>query len=145
MKLRTLTALPCLIGVIRDSWSQGTFCVHPLGQSWSAPAPELNLMNSCPKGKHLIHLSQNWSEALRTGLVGSSTEIAEQCGLTSGRVRQIVRLSAIDPKIAEFLASLEGKAALRGFSETRIRFIVAMPREEQMSKFEEAFGIRLPS
>ena len=102
-------------------------------------------MTECPRDRHLIHLSQNWSEALKLGLVESSTEIAEQCGLTSGRVRQIVRLSAIDPRITEFLASLKGKAALRGFSETRIRFIVAMPREEQMSKFEEAFGIRLPS
>lgn len=145
MRLRTLTALPYLIGVIRDSWSQGAYCVHPLGERWSAPSPEFHLMTECPRDRHLIHLSQNWSEALKLGLVESSTEIAEQCGLTSGRVRQIVRLSAIDPRITEFLASLKGKAALRGFSETRIRFIVAMPREEQMSKFEEAFGIRLPS
>ncbi|MFD2257679.1 hypothetical protein ACFSSA_13430 [Luteolibacter algae] len=102
-------------------------------------------MKSCPKNRHLIHLSQNWSEALKTGLVGSSSEIAEQCGLTSGRVRQIVRLSGIDPRIAGFLTSLKGKAALKGFSETRIRFIVSLPDEKQVSRFEEEFGVRLPS
>ena len=30
MKLRTLAALPCMIGVVRDSWNQGIRAVHPL-------------------------------------------------------------------------------------------------------------------
>lgn len=144
MKLRTLTVLPCLIGVIRDSWSQGAFCVHPLGERLSAPSPEFYLMTECPPERHLIHLSQNWSKALELGLVESSTELAERCGLSSGRVRQIVRLSGLHPRIGRFLASLEGKAAIKGYSENRIRFIVAMPREEQVKQFEQSFGVELP-
>ena len=92
----------------------------------------------------MIHLSRNWSEALNTGLVDSSSEIAERCGMTPGRVRQIVRLTQIDPRIAEFLLRLEGKRALRGFSESRIRPIVSLPHEEQFHKFEERFRLRLP-
>ena len=144
MGLRTLSALPCIVGVVRDSWSQGCFSVYPLRQSWANTPTGTPLMKSCPAGKHIIHLGRNWSDALKTGLVGSSTEIANLCGLTSGRVRQIVRLAGIDQGIVEFLAELDGRTALKGYSEKRIRFIAALPHAEQMERFEREFGVRLP-
>ena len=101
-------------------------------------------MTECPQERHLIHLSQNWSKALELGLVESSTELAERCELSSGRVRQIVRLSGLHPRIGRFLASLEGKRAIKGYSENRIRFIVATPQEEQVKQFEQSFGVELP-
>ena len=39
-RMRTLKALPCLIGVVRDSWQQGYFSVHPIRKEWvEKPAP----------------------------------------------------------------------------------------------------------
>ncbi|MDP0491037.1 MAG: hypothetical protein Q7Q71_08320 [Verrucomicrobiota bacterium JB023] len=96
-----------------------------------------------PEQKHLIHLSLNWEKALKSGLVGSAAEIGQHCGLTAGRVRQIVRLSGMASEIVGFLAGLEGEKALRGYSEARIRFIVALPRVNQVRAFEEKFGVNL--
>ena len=145
MRLRTLTALPCIVGVVRDSWTKACFSVYPLCKSWAVPATDTSLMKSCPKGKHIIHLSQNWTQALETGLVGSSADIAKQVGLTPGRVRQILWLATLEPGIADFLASLEGKRALRGLSEKRIRPICSLPYAEQIAEFEGRFGVRFDS
>ena len=41
-------------------------------------------MKSCPEEKHIIHLSQNWDEPLKQGLVGSRTEIGAKVGLSDG-------------------------------------------------------------
>ena len=100
--------------------------------------------SSCPPGRHLIHLAQNWQNALKTGLVGGSSEIAEQCGLSPRRVRQIVQLAQVAPPIAEFLAKLEGRKALRGLSEARIRSILALDQMEQIRQFEARIRVRLP-
>ena len=143
MGLRTLAALPCIVGVVRDSWTQGCFSAYPLGRSWAIPASDTPLMKSCPDGRHIVHLSQNWAEALNSGLVGSSADIAKQVGLTPGRVRQILWLAALEPEIRGFLASLEGRRALRGYSEKRIRPIVALSGLEQIEAFENRFEIKL--
>jgi site-specific DNA recombinase len=138
-KLRTFAPISCLVGVVRDTWKDGTELAHPIRRKWRDEPPAMELLLACPPGKHLIHLSQNWRQALETGLVASSTEIAEKCGLTSGRVRQIVRLSGLDPTITEFLAALNGKKALRGFSEPSVRRLVGLPREMQVHRFEKEF------
>lgn len=143
MGLRTLAALPCIVGVVRDSWTQGCFSVYPLRRSWAVPASDTLLMKSCPNGRHIVHLSQNWAEALNTGLVGSSGDIAKQVGLTPGRVRQILWLAALEPEIRGFLASLEGRRAITGYSEKRIRPILALSGSEQIEAFEDRFGVRL--
>jgi len=143
MKLRTLTTLPCIVGVVRDSWASQAYTVYPLKQACPVPESRTSLLKVCPKDRHLIHLSLNWSEALTSGSLSSASEIAECCDLSSGRVRQILRLSGIHPEIAEFLMRLRGRKALRGFSEKRIRFILLMPRMEQIECFEWNFNVKL--
>jgi hypothetical protein len=93
MKLRTFAPISCLVGVIRDTWKDGMKLAHPIRRKWQDDPPPMELLLARGPGVDLIHLSQNWAYALETGLVASSTEIAEKVGLTSGRVRQIVRLS----------------------------------------------------
>ena len=143
MGLRTLTALPCIVGVVRDSWTQGCFSVYPLHRSWAVPASNASLMRICPDGRHIVHLSQNWAKALYSGLVGSSADIAKQVGLTPGRVRQILWLAGLEPGIRDFLASLEGRRALRRYSEKRIRAILGLSGLEQIEAFEDRFGVKL--
>ncbi|MBB5350670.1 hypothetical protein HNR46_000898 [Haloferula luteola] len=142
MKLRTFAPISCLVGIIRDTWKDGMELAHPIRRKWRDDPPAMELLLACPPGKHLIHLSQNWSQALQSGLVASSTEIAEKCGVTSGRVRQIVRLSGLAQEITEFLSGLNGQKALRGFSESRIRSLVGLPPDMQVQRFEKEFQIR---
>ena len=83
------------MGVVRDTWNDGMELAHPIRRKWRDDPPGMELLLTRGPGVDLIHLSQNWAKALETGLVGSSTVIAAKVGLTSGRVRQIVRLSKI--------------------------------------------------
>lgn len=119
--------------------------VYPLRRSFGVKTPEDAILTACPRGKHIIHLSRNWAETLKNALVGSFTELGERCGVTPGRVGQIVRLSGLAPEIIAFLAALEGKKALRGYSEKRIRSIVPLPAQKQIEAFERRFGLKLPS
>lgn len=141
--MRTLSALPCIIGVVRDSWKQGYFSVYPIRKDWADLPTEDNLLLKCPEGLHTIHLSENWSEALKAGLVGSSTEISELSGLSSGRVRQIIRMSNMRPEIVSHLKGLHGKKALRKYSQRQVQAISAARLEDQVKLFEEAFSVKL--
>ena len=65
------------------------------------------LLKECPEDKHSVHLSENWSNALEQGLVGSSTNIAEQVGMTSGHVRKIIRLKNLPLEVFDYLKGLD--------------------------------------
>ena len=140
MKLRTLTSLPCIIGVVRDCWHLGSFSVFPLRRSWGNSPPNTFLMETCPDDRHIILLSRNWANALKQGLVVSCDEIGARFGLSGGRVRQIVRLSKLHPTITTFLAGLRGKENLKHFSEHRLRDVIALPRDQQVKRFQEGFS-----
>lgn len=141
--MRTLSALPCIIGVVRDSWKQGYFSVYPIRKAWADLPTEGNLLLECPEGLHPIHLSENWAEALKSGLAGSSTEISELSGLSSGRVRQIIRMSNMRPEIVSHLKKQSGKKALRKYSQKKVQAISAAKLEDQVKLFEEAFSVRI--
>ena len=100
-------------------------------------------MESCPEGLHVIHLALDWREALKSGLSGSSAAIGEHVGLSSGRVRQVVRLTNLHPKIVAFLQSLRGKATLRAFPERRLRTISHLPLGQQVNAFQAQFGAEI--
>ncbi|MBB5353934.1 hypothetical protein HNR46_004204 [Haloferula luteola] len=97
MKLRTFAPISCLVGVIRDTWKDGMELAHPIRRKWRDEIPPMKLLLEREPGMNLIHLSQNWRQALDCGLVASSAEIAEKVGLSAGRVRQIVRFSSPPP------------------------------------------------
>jgi hypothetical protein len=94
MKLRTFAPISCLVGVVRDTWKDGTELAHPVRLKWRDEVPPMKLLLARGPGVDLIHLSQNWRQALESGLMASSAELATKVGLTSGKVRQIVRLSS---------------------------------------------------
>ena len=143
MKLRTLAALPCLIGVVRDSWNQGILAVHPVRRTWGDYTENTFLMDSCPEEKHIIHPALNWRKALQAGLVDSCDEIGQHVGLSDGRVRQIVRLAGLHPKIVRFLYALRGKVALKAFSEHRLRTISPLSQGQQVNAFRAQFGAEM--
>ena len=143
MKLPTLVALPCLIGVVRDSWNQGILAVHPLRHRWGDAPENTFLMDSCPEEKHIIHLALNWREALKAGLVCSCAEIGQRVGLSGGRIRQIVRLANLHPDIVFFLKSLRSEANLKAFSEHRLRTIFLLPQVQQLDTFRLQFGAEI--
>lgn len=106
---------------------------------------EDNLLLECAEGLHPIHLSENWSKALKAGLVGSSTEISELSGLSSGRVRQVIRMSNMRPEIVSHLKGLSGKKALRKYSQKKVQAISAAKLEDQVKLFEKVFSVKIGS
>ena len=106
VKLRTFSVLSCWMGVVRDSWNQGILGAHPIRQSWGGYTEKPFLADSCPEDRHVVHLAENWQEALAAGLVGSSSAIGQRVGPSDGRVRQIVRLANLHSEIIAFLKSL---------------------------------------
>jgi hypothetical protein len=141
--MRTLTALPCLIGVVRDSWQQGYFSVHPIRKEWVEMPDQCELLTECPEGRHLVHLSENWSNALKQGLVGSSTDIAEQVGLTSGQVRKIIRLKNLPLEVFDYLKGLDDPRAAKKYSHRRLSPIAAARDTDQLKLFEDAFSVKI--
>jgi len=91
-----------MIGVARDTWGQSESVVYPVRSSWGNPPEQSSILDGCPAGKHIIHLSLNWAKALESGFVGSCAEIGARVGLTDGRVRQVVRLASLHPKSFDF-------------------------------------------
>ena len=141
--MRTLTALPCLIGVVRDSWQQGYFSVHPIRKEWVDIPKQGELMCECPEGRHLVHLSENWSNALKLGLVGSSTDIAEQVGMTSGHVRKIIRLKNLPLEVFDYLKGLDDPRSVKKYSQRRLNPIAAAIGMDQRKRFEQAFSVKI--
>ena len=142
-RMRTLTALPCYIGVVRDSWQQGYFSVYPLRKDWVEIPKESELWLKCPDGRHLVHLSENWSNALNAGLVGSSADIAEQVGLSSSRVRKIIRLKNLPLEVFDYLKGLSNPRAIKKYSEKRLGSIAANRDADQLKLFEQAFSVKI--
>ena len=103
------------------------------------------LMKSCPDDQHIIHLAMNWAEALKQGLVGSCAEIGDRLELSDGRVRQIVRLSKMHPRIVDFLSSLCGEGNLKRFSDRRLRSVISVPKDQQLERFQIAFAAKIGS
>lgn len=142
-RIRTLTALPCLIGVVRDSWQQGYFSVHPIRKEWVDIPKQGELMCECPEGRHLVHLSENWSNAIEQGLVGSSTDIAEQVGMTSGHVRKIIRLKNLPLEIFDYLKGLDDPKAVKKYPQRRLNPIAAATDADQVKLFEGTFSVKI--
>ena len=143
MKQRTLASLPCLVGVHHDSWVRGSFVAHPIHGEWGLSSQNTRLMISCPKGKHIIHLSRNWAQVLKENPAYTTRDIAENVGVSPSRVRQIVRLANMDGKIVNFLMKLRGKPTVRGFSENRLRKIVPLNPKEQTEIFRKEYQVDL--
>lgn len=104
---------------------------------------QCELLTESPKGRHLVHLSENWSNALKQGLVGSSTDIAEQVGLTSGQVRKIIRLKNLPLEVFDYLMGLDDPRAAKKYSHRRLSSIAATRDADQVKLFEDAFSVKI--
>ena len=100
-------------------------------------------MTGCPKGRHLVHLSENWSNALKQGLVGSSTDIAEQVGMTSGHVRKIIRLKNLPLEVFDYLKGLDDPRNVKKYSQRRLNPIAATRDADQVKLFEDLFSVKI--
>ena len=79
------------------------------------------------------------------GKFTENTEIGDRLGLSDGRVRQIVRLSKMHSRIIDFLSSLHGEENLKRFSEHRLRSAISVPKDQQLERFQKAFGLEISS
>ena len=104
---------------------------------------QCELLTECPENRHLVHLSENWSNALKKGLVGSSTDIAEQVGMNSSHVRKIIRLKNLPLEVFDFLKGLDDPRAAKNYSQRRLFAISASRGADQVKLFEDAFSVKI--
>lgn len=65
----------------------------------------------------------------------TTREIADDQGVTPGRVRQILRLSSLAPEILGELDSMLPEE-LRSFGENKLRFLVPLDPADQIVEFQ---------
>ena len=103
--------------------------VHPIRKEWVRTRGFVPLMRVCPSGRHVIHLSLSWAEALKVGLADSCAEIGRQVGIPTRRVRKIVALVKLRPEIVAFLQALRSDNAIKPFPPHHLRTITPLPQE----------------
>ncbi len=74
----------------------------------------------------------------------SSAHIAKEAGVTPGRVRQILRLTRLDPSIQTSILALRGEVADRQYPERFLRTLIVLPPDEQVERMvrfhSDSFG-----
>lgn len=139
--LRNVTATgfdAFVIRLIGYDWSVGGFAVHPFKldeRRLEASAGRVKF--TLYKKRHILATALHWRQQLDDNPHLGTRDIATQIRVTVIRIRQILRLAKLHPTIQEHILSLPYKQANRSFSEHALRELVALTREEQLSRFSQ--------
>jgi len=134
--MRTWIDYPTEVGVPRDHWKSNPFLIWP----FAAFVPETSLglpsREQTSRKGHPIFLAICWRELLDSSPALTTREIADDQGISTSRVRQILRLSTLAPGIISELQSMSSKQ-LKRFGETRLRHLVPLSPGDQIRKFND--------
>lgn len=127
----------CLIsGVPNDSWKQGPFVVAPFAALLPKMDSAEDELEQTAEGVHPFRRAIIWRRVLDQNPAMTTRFIAEHQGITPGRVRQILRLAGLAPKIIEWMAAADNET-LSYFGEARLRSLVPLSPTMQIKQFNE--------
>jgi len=106
MKKRTISVILSDVIVRHDDWESQAF-IRKFGELPERKQFQLLTQIDLKPNQHLMHLSNNWTEAISKGVFENSEDLAEQIGLSGGRVRQILRFQKLSEEIQKVLLSTE--------------------------------------
>ncbi len=119
-----------------DQWKSNPYVVRPFEAF--VPPRDLGLppRSKTKRRSHPVYLSIRWRELLDANPALTTANLAEDQGVSPGRIRQILRLSSLAPEITAELQEMPSDR-LKYFGEARLRKLIPLPLKEQIKRFEE--------
>lgn len=135
--IRTRMTQYLIAGTVSHAWENDTFIAHPfrLGEIFLRPHNSI-ISFKVLKSRHLLETAIDWRKKRQSSPCVQTAYIAKEAGLSTGRVRQILRLNKLHPKIQAEILSLPPKKAKSRFNERVLRQLVPLSTERQLSQFE---------
>ena len=134
--MRTWIDLNMIVGFPLYTKKNLPFVVSPFSAFVPKPVPDLTGGVTVLHPFKPLNLSLNWRSLLTRNPSLTPRELAAEVGVTPSRVRQILRLSSLDPELISQIEQLP-KDALGKLNESKLRRLVPMSAAEQLSEFEK--------
>ena len=134
-KERTWIDLGVIVGVPHGRWNSNPYLAWPFS-AFVPKADPITRQDGAERGKtHPLFLALHWRQILDANPVLSAKDIAENEGLKRARIDQILRLTRLAPEVLEALKRMPGKRLKKDFSEPKLRRLIPLGREEQVTAF----------
>ena len=96
-----------------------------------------------PPDEHPLRQAALWRSLLGKDSTLTPQKIAEYCGISASRVRQILRLEKLDPRICDFWLSV-GSTSLAGCNERTLRNLIPLKGSDQVAQFADLCRVFVP-
>jgi hypothetical protein len=130
-----------IVGILSHDWSEGAMVVYPfrLGESVICRAQQ-RLHFKILKGKHLLETALEWQAKKDANPHIQTAQVAQEVGVSTGRVRQIMRFAGLHPEIQQAILKMQPKKAKERFPERLLRRWVTLDENEQLGQFRAYIG-----
>jgi hypothetical protein len=135
-EIRTRMSQSILVGVVSSDWANGSFVVHPFQTDRAVMDRTANRKRfNLDSKKHILATAMEWKAIMDGDVSISSAVVARETGITSGRARQIIRLTRLQPGIQETLLAMPLDKSKAMFPESVLLLISAKPWKTQIEEF----------
>lgn len=136
--LRTQFTQSFYIAVQIDDWEERTILLNP-GNIRQALLNDVSGISKFryDSSKHILQIALEWKQQAINCQRFSSSYIAAQVGLSSGRIRQILRLTNLHPDVQNGILNHVESEGKHAFPERLVRQILKAPKAQQMQQFEQ--------
>lgn len=140
--LRTRFTQSFDVAVLQDDWNENAVLLHPgnLRQQLLTQASGIPVFRYDPS-KHVLEVAIEWKQQIAMNQHISSADIATQVGLTSGRVRQILRFTNLHLNVQKSILELVRLRGRKAVPERLLRQLQKALRVEQPKRFEKFLRI----
>ncbi|NBB80145.1 MAG: hypothetical protein GVY36_11985 [Verrucomicrobia bacterium] len=125
-----------IVGILYQDWSEGSMVVHPFRLGVSAiRRAQQRVHFKILKGKHLLETALDWQAKRALNPHIQTAQVAQEVGVSTGRVRQIMRFAGLHPEIQQAILKMQPKKAKERFPERLLRGWITLDENEQLSQF----------
>lgn len=131
-----------IAGTLSNDWADGVMVVHPftLGEPVIRKAKQAVRFKML-KGKHLLETAIDWQAKIAANPHIKTADVARDALLSTGRVRQVLRLLKLHPKIqVEILGGPKNRAKCL-LPERLVRRWITLSPEQQLVQLSQ---LKLP-
>ena len=119
-----------------NDWSVDPILISPFKLRWNS-FKRLGLAREFKydRRKHLLEVAMDWKMQMSHNKGLSSSDIANQVGLSSGRVRQILGLNTLDPEVQSLILEEVREKGRAAVPERVLRVLVKEEADNQRLLF----------